>query len=274
MVALWGVDGAWVGGFVWGGAGFWAGGGLTGGVVALQIPIIQNEGHKINTVAYCDYVIDGVSCNKKIVTCENIIDKKYYTMFERRDAFDGEEKLLKLISEDHFNDAKSKRIAPNKLQETFVAFANSDGGDLYIGIEDEKVETERLIDFVNEEEANEIIHHLLEGTDPSVENMEIEFIDFKSKGLVLHIIIPKSPAVHYCANGDCYIRVNARKSKIKGDRITQLAYSKGFYKYEQIAIKGAELNDYLKSENVLSYKNRIGTKLDTGVFFKKTEITC
>lgn len=41
---------------------------------------------------------------------------------------------LLALNEDHFNDVKSKRIAPAKLQETFVAFANSDGGDLYVGI--------------------------------------------------------------------------------------------------------------------------------------------
>jgi len=40
------------------------------------------------------------------------------------------------LNEDHFNDVKSKRISPAKLQETFVAFANSDGGDLYVGVED------------------------------------------------------------------------------------------------------------------------------------------
>lgn len=41
--------------------------------------------------------------------------------------------------EDHFNDFKSKDISPAKLQETFVAFANADGGNIYIGIEDANV---------------------------------------------------------------------------------------------------------------------------------------
>lgn len=58
------------------------------------------------------------------------------------------------IDEDHFNDVKSKRISPNKLQETFVAFANSDGGDLYIGIEDKKEVGNRLVGFSQQEEAN------------------------------------------------------------------------------------------------------------------------
>ncbi len=51
------------------------------------------------------------------------------------------------LNEDHFNDVKSKRINPGKLQETFVAFANSDGGDLYIGIEDKTETGERVVGF-------------------------------------------------------------------------------------------------------------------------------
>jgi ATP-dependent DNA helicase RecG len=43
------------------------------------------------------------------------------------------EKLLS-SEEDHFFDIKSKDILPSKLQETFVAFANADGGEIYIGI--------------------------------------------------------------------------------------------------------------------------------------------
>ena len=64
-----------------------------------------------------------------------------------------EEKRLKELKEDHFNDVKSIRITPAKLQETFVAFANSDGGDLYVGIEDKSHVGERIIGFKDQEEA-------------------------------------------------------------------------------------------------------------------------
>src|SRR5476649_1479644 len=142
-------------------------------------------------------------------------------------------KVLLTIKEDHFNDVKSARIAPAKLQETFVAFANSDGGDLYVGVEDSKIIGERLIGFPEVEAANAVIATLLEETNPAVENVFIEFLDVPNKGLVLHFGIPKSPKVHYTASGDCYIRVNAATKKIKGDRITQLAYSKGAEIYER-----------------------------------------
>jgi len=38
------------------------------------------------------------------------------------------------IGEGQFADVKAKEIAPSKLSKTISAFANSDGGDLYIGI--------------------------------------------------------------------------------------------------------------------------------------------
>ena len=144
-----------------------------------------------------------------------------------------EKKKLLDLHEDHFNDVKSKLISPAKLQEVFVAFANSDGGDIYVGIEDQSQSGERVNGFANQEEANATIETLLEQTTPAVENVLVEFLEVPGKGLVLHFNIPKSSKVHYTASGDCYIRVNAAKRKIKGERITQLAYAKGAEPYEK-----------------------------------------
>jgi ATP-dependent DNA helicase RecG len=45
---------------------------------------------------------------------------------------------LKERQEGHFFDFKSKRITPAKLTRSVSAFANADGGELYVGIEDPK----------------------------------------------------------------------------------------------------------------------------------------
>lgn len=176
------------------------------------------------------------------------------------------------LEEDHFNDIKSKRISPSKLQETFVAFANSDGGDLYIGVEDKSEKGERLVGLINQEEANDIISTLLEETNPAVENVLIEFLDTNTKGLILHISIPKSSKVHYTASGDCFIRINASKRKIKGERITQLAYSKGVTPYEKNAIDSLEIADIVDSDHLQSYMKRIETILDADKFLKKQRL--
>ncbi|BBA34433.1 transcriptional regulator [Methylocaldum marinum] len=160
---------------------------------------------------------------------------------------------LLALNEDHFNDVKSKRIAPAKLQETFVAFANSDGGDLYVGIEDKSHAGERVIGFAEPEEANAIIATLLEETQPAVENVSIEFLGTDGKGLILHFAVPKSPKVHYTASGDCFIRINAAKRKIKGERITQLGYSKGAELYERKPVNDVEVDEVVESESLAHF---------------------
>lgn len=181
------------------------------------------------------------------------------------------DKLLDL-REDHFNDLKSKRIAPAKLQETFVAFANADGGDIYIGIEDKTELGERIIGFAEQEDANPIIVTLLEETKPAVENVLVEFLQVPGKGLILHIGIPKSPKVHYTAAGDCYIRINAGKSKIKGERVTQLAYSKGAEIYERKTVDDIEAEEIAESLVLKNYMNRVGSNIDSMSFLRKQRL--
>src|SRR6266436_5720890 len=104
------------------------------------------------------------------------------------------------IREDQFNDVKDKRVKPAELQRSFVAFANTDGGDLYIGLADASVSGNRISGFAKEEDANEHIATVLTETQPSVDGVEAEFIDFGKDGLVLHLNVPKSPQVHYAAD--------------------------------------------------------------------------
>lgn len=181
------------------------------------------------------------------------------------------EKLLKL-DEDHFHDLKSARIAPGKLQETFVAFANADGGELYVGIEDKKTTGERIQGFSSPEAANDVIHTLLELTKPSVENVELEFIDFGKKGLVLYLFVPKSPKVHYTTQEECYVRINARKKRLRGEQITQLGYTKGTYNYEKQPVEQAEVDDIVSSAHLASYLKRIDTSLEFKLFLKKQKL--
>ncbi|MBQ0708841.1 MULTISPECIES: RNA-binding domain-containing protein [unclassified Ochrobactrum] len=176
------------------------------------------------------------------------------------------------MNEDHFNDFKSKRISPSKLQECFVAFANSDGGDLYVGIEDKVQPGERIIGYVEPEEANQVISTLLEETSPAVENVGIEFLKVENKGLILHISVPKSPKVHYTAAGDCYIRINAQKKKIKGERITQLGYSKGAEPFETRPVMHVEISDFADSPSLADYMQRVGTNLSVENFLRKQRL--
>jgi len=183
----------------------------------------------------------------------------------------GLEKLLN-ADEDHFFDLKGKDIKPAKLQESFVAFANADGGELFIGIEDQKYQKgERVRPFVNREEANSILNVLLEETEPAVEGIGVGFLQVLD-GFLLHITVPKSPKVHYTSSGDCFIRLNANKNKIKGDRITSLAYSKGILPYEKQAVVTVDLEEILESPELVDYMQRIETNLAPRKFLQKQRL--
>lgn len=192
-------------------------------------------------------------------------------MIEERTLTTAETQQLLSADEDHFLDLKSKDIQPSKLQETFVAFANADGGDLYIGIEDKKSKSARLNPFTSKEEANAIISVLLEQTEPSVENVSIEFLTVNG-GSLLHVSVPKSPKVHYTASGDCFVRLNAAKVKIKGERVTQLAYSKGSLLYERVPVESVDVEELMQSAALESYISRIETSLEPKSFLRKQRL--
>ncbi|MEA1675379.1 ATP-binding protein [Nitrospirillum sp. BR 11163] len=193
-------------------------------------------------------------------------------MIERREITQKELNNIMMEDEGHFFDIKGKSIQPSKLQETFIAFANADGGDIYVGIEDKKFSGERLLPFSSMEEANGVIATLLEQTVPSVENVSIEFLIPPAGGYILHVSIPKSPKVHYTAGGECFIRLNAQKLKIKGERVTSLAYSKGATPYERVPVDSVTIDEISESEILNNYMSRIETNMEKSTFLRKQRL--
>ncbi|MEN8701623.1 RNA-binding domain-containing protein [Bacillus infantis] len=191
---------------------------------------------------------------------------------ETREGTIIDSETLLALQEDHFNDFKSKNIKPSKLQETFVAFANTDGGDLWIGIEDPGSEGEKINGYTVKEEANDVLKVLLEETLPSVEGLDIEFINFKEKGYVLHISIPKSTKVHYTSSQKCFVRLNASTREIKGDKIVRLGYSKGSLPYEKKPVEILDIDDFLESDKLHNYIKRVKSQQSPKIFLKKQRL--
>ncbi|MEK3949635.1 RNA-binding domain-containing protein [Paenibacillus peoriae] len=193
-------------------------------------------------------------------------------MISTRKPIKNEETKLLNLEEGHFCDVKSCRIKPNKLHIHFVAFANTDGGEIYIGIEDERSIGERLVGFRTKEEANEIINTFAEKTDPPLIDYSVEFIDFCEKGYVLHVTIPKSPRVHYSSDYRCYIRRNASTKEIKGAKITELAFSKGVYSYETVIKKHVTVDEIINGVYLNDYLNRIKSSQKPLSFLEKLKL--
>lgn len=136
---------------------------------------------------------------------------------------------IRLVDEGQFADVKGKDIAPKDLTNHISAFANADGGDLYIGITDK----ERLWQgFSNIEKANGHIQPFEEffplGTDFHYEFLQAEGYN----GLVLHIQINKTQSVMKSSSGIPYVRRSAQSLPATGEKLKRLEMAKGVVSFE------------------------------------------
>lgn len=138
--------------------------------------------------------------------------------------------------EDHFFDRKDLRISGASLQEHAVAFANADGGELVIGISDEKSEPEpnlRWAGALNPEAFNAHLQNLTLIT-PGL-RLRTEFLSCVNfSGLVLRIFLEKGLDVHQTTAGEVFVRFGAQKLKLKDpQKVMELKFAKGASKYEE-----------------------------------------
>lgn len=160
--------------------------------------------------------------------------------------------------EDDFFDLKSSRINGAKIQEIAVAFANSDGGLIIIGIEDEKTSAVPLDRWKGKEKIedyNGIIQSIVE-LNPSID-FKHEFLWKEGeyiRSYVLKIEISTSLKVHETLKGEVYIRRGAQSLKQSGLKIQDLLRAKGQISEEdsylneiepEVIVDSSQLSNYL-----------------------------
>lgn len=153
------------------------------------------------------------------------------------------------IDETHFVDLKSVSIAPGKLTKTVSAFANTSGGEIYIGIDEvSKIDdVERVWQgFVNEEAANAIFQ-VLEEAMPLKSGYSAEFLSSDGRaGLVLHLTVFKSQDIVAASDSRVYIRRSAQSLPVAGDQaMERLKFDKGIKSFEDelVNIDGQEVTN-------------------------------
>lgn len=138
--------------------------------------------------------------------------------------------------ESHFADVKAIEAKPSKLTEDISAFANADGGELFIGIDQgtdghgRKTRTWR--GFENMEAAN---GHLqaFETYFPLSSEFQYEFFASAFPGLVLHILVNKTIGVSLASNNIPYLRRGAQSLPQNTPELRKrLEYSKGVHSFE------------------------------------------
>ena len=159
---------------------------------------------------------------------------------------------LKILNqyEGHFLDFKSKETAATKLTKHLSAFANADGGEMYIGI-DEDNGIFRWNGFKDPEESNSHIQ-VLENYFPLGGECDYSFFSDENKSIVLRIEIRKSSSIKYAADGKVYLRRGAQSLPQNDDeKIERLKRNKGIISFEtellRIPIEILTESDVIKS---------------------------
>src|SRR5579864_3564267 len=138
------------------------------------------------------------------------------------------DKILAL-RESHFCDLKAIPIKPAKLTRAIAALSNAEGGELYIGIEENK-ETRANIwaGFNVPEDAN---GHLqaFESLFPLGDGYSYAFLrSVTDTGLVLKIDISKSREVKAASDGKVFVRRGAQNLPVdSNEALTRLRRNKG-----------------------------------------------
>ena len=144
--------------------------------------------------------------------------------------------------EGQLGDVKAIDISPSKLSETISALANADGGELWIGIDEDEKKRRTWRGFETVEHANahiQILDQILE----LGEGYSFEFLEHPaSEGLVLHLEIAKMRQIICATNGSAYIRRSAHNQPVTTDAMKrQLERNKGLVSFEE-HITNAEPN--------------------------------
>ncbi|MGM7666742.1 ATP-binding protein [Microbacterium sp. A93] len=136
------------------------------------------------------------------------------------------------VREGHFQDMKAREVAPGKLTKTLSGFANGDGGELYVGI-DEKDGQFTWNGFVDEEAANGHLQ-IFEELFPLGEGFRYEFLaNERNAGLVLHVIVLRSASIRKASDGVVYLRRSAQSLPLRSeDQIRRLERDKGITTFE------------------------------------------
>lgn len=175
--------------------------------------------------------------------------------------------------ESHFCDLKSEEIAPGKLSRTITAFANADGGELFIGISEDRTSGARTWNgFPNVEAANGHIQpfeHLF----PLGNDFEYCFLQSPGlPGLVLQVQVRKTSDVKRATDGEVYIRRGAQNLPVSNpEALRRLEYTKGVASFENESVD-VPLQTIENSEPALEFMLGVVPTAEPGPWLTKQRL--
>lgn len=147
------------------------------------------------------------------------------------------EKLF-IVAESHFVDFKAKAIAPAKLSRTIAAFANADGGELFVGIEEPSAGGPKTWDgFTSLEAANGLVQ-VVNAMFPLGHGCRMTMLDCEGRpGGVLQLEVLKSRDIARSTSGEVYVRRGAQNLQVtQSEALERLRLNKGLSSFETMTV--------------------------------------
>jgi ATP-dependent DNA helicase RecG len=184
----------------------------------------------------------------------------------------GERNRLLSLEEGHFVELKAIAVSTKKLGRTVSAFANSTGGDLYIGIGETELLGSKVRTwhgFRDQEAANGHLQSL-EALFPLGAEYSYEFLSCPgSVGHVLHITVQRTPQIARAHNKKVFVRRGAQNIEVKGEEaLRRLQLDKGIVSYEKQSVS-ADLSILTKSDKLADFIKQVVPMQTPPVFVRK-----
>ncbi|MBU4484525.1 ATP-binding protein [bacterium] len=120
-------------------------------------------------------------------------------------------------------------LSPKELAITMCSFANTDGGDIFIGVTDTRqIMGVKLAPNI----LDGIQNAAREGCVPPV-SISLNQIKINTSRIVIRVSVEKSRHLHSTAAGRTYVRVGTQDKKTLGDELLRLAETKSQTSYEE-----------------------------------------
>ena len=172
------------------------------------------------------------------------------------DLTPAEVELVLGTEEGHFADVKAIEIAPARLTKTLSAFANADGGDIFVGVDENKKTGKRTWrGFRTVEDANGHLQafELTFPLDQFAEYQLLRNAAAPENGLVLKGSLQKTPNVRPASDGTTYVRRGAQSLPVtEKDALLRLEYAKGVRSFESHPVD-VPLDFVTNSETIISF---------------------
>ncbi len=137
------------------------------------------------------------------------------------------------------------------LAGTLVAFANSDGGTIVLGVTPEGEVTGAF----SSEDAENVLREAVTSCSPPVILGDIH-VEEVSDGLEAYVLqVPRSQELHSLADGRVLVRSGSRNHPLGGQDIRHLAATKSTGSFEQETVAGASIDD-LDDEVIAEYMEK------------------